>query len=279
MKRLHRSPIPKRWSDRLARVREAMRRAPWALPVFLLTVGMSVLFLRFLHQSPFFEMEELEIEGLARTDQRAIEKFLPRDEDPQVSLLQVQPRALEDALRTLPAVRNSRVERHWPSRLRIEVEEYHPVALVSGAGGVFHAAANGRVLDAATAAEWTAQSDPLLTGLDRGDLKPGMMLDAEKLYAMLATSLTLKAANPALYQRLSEIHWDGALGISLVFDTGLRALIGHRPIEDAGPVLERFLAEDRSRLDRAALVDLRLDSHLAWKPREQPKPPARPPKS
>ena len=154
-----------------------------------------------------------------------------------------------------PWIDEATVSRVFPGTVRIEVREHQDLLLLADASGFYRVNARGDVFIRARSSELDR---PLLTGLDPEliDVHP------ELGRAVVLSSIDLlNAVNHTPFlsaEVLSEIHFDRALGFSLVLRNGSTIHLGFR--EPAGQ-LERLSALVARGLDlqRPMRIDLDLD--------------------
>jgi cell division protein FtsQ len=178
----------------------------------------------YLMESDYFALTYVDVEGLNYLEEEAL--LQAAEAVAGEHILDVRPGELESTMRTLPFVADVAVERRFPDRLFITIEEYEPEAIVVDEG-FWLADATGEVflaLDASVPDEelWNL---PLISGLSRAELL------GEEAKKRLRTALEVHR----LYHEMgldeqypvSEVHLDELLGLSLVVgETGTEIRLG-----------------------------------------------------
>lgn len=160
--------VPRRRERRKAAKQAAnRRRLKWVVLVVALVVvvvaGLAVL------GSGLFAIEDVEVQGAARTDPAALEAVV--EELRGTPVLRADTQAAERALEALPWVEEARVSRQFPRGARIELRERTPVATYQAADGAFRVIdTEGQVLEVL---ESQPVEYPLITSQDAPDLPPG----------------------------------------------------------------------------------------------------------
>lgn len=184
----------------------------------LVAVGVGVPLLIFwgysqLMDSDYFALRYVDVEGLEYLEE---ETLLEAAEDVAGEhLINVQSEYLEMTMATLPFVADVEVERRFPDRLYITIEEYDPAAIVVD-DGLWLADASGEVfleLNDPMAGDSLWQL-PLITGLSRAEMETeeGAQHFASGLEVIHHyEAMGLDKRNP-----ISEVHIDDLLGVTLV---------------------------------------------------------------
>jgi cell division protein FtsQ len=193
-------------------------------------------------KSDVFRVEKIEISGLARADRESILSLAGlRAGD---NLMAVDTNAVERAVARHPWVARVRVERRYPSTLKIEIGEHRPVAILS-LGNLYYVDAEGAIVKRHAPGEREAL--PLITGLEREEVErgdPGALAGVRQAIAFLDE---WRSVNGADARPIEEVHVDPVAGLSFVpAGEDLRVHLGPPPWR-----------ERLSRLDavRSALAD------------------------
>lgn len=159
------------------------RRGRWAaLVVVVLLVGAAV----GAAFSPLLAVRTVELSGagtLSRAEVLAAARVAEGDPMVRVSLRQVRAR-----LRALPAVASARVEREWPTTLRIVLTLERPLVAFVAPGRTVVVSSNGRVLSTGPDAARVARTTPrvavdTLPALAEGAEVPADLLDVAEIHA------------------------------------------------------------------------------------------------
>ncbi len=269
-----RNPIPMRASLLLEGAIANVRR--WAPPTLFVATGtgLAIAFGVFLANGDYFRAESISVEGTRRAKPARLVEMIRSAAEPGHDLtLWVSDSAIREAIKSEPSIARVSIRRQWPNSLSVEVVEHGCAGILAHTNGTYLVSPEGVLYDLAGATDLASYSGPLLTGFEDEVAALGRTLPRESWTRVRGAGEQIRKANPELGSRISEIHWDSAQGITLVLDDGLRAITGHRPLAETGPVLEAFLAEQQGSALPVATVDLRADDHLAWKPVKAPPPP------
>jgi cell division protein FtsQ len=263
--------LPFRRPSRAVRVR---RRSPWLALVrhfaqALLVVGTPVLAALWLFSSPTFAFAAVDF-GESRYVERAwVEGALA----PLVgeNLLRLELAEVRNRLAEHPWVERVTVAKHLPNRLRVDLVEKRPAALLRGAFGLSYLGEDGRAI--APYDPLRGPGDLLLVSLaarGAGDAPGG---DSAELAAVFALEKELAQARPEWSASLSEVEVLGAGDYRLHL-----AAFAHPLLVRGGTLAARFadleplLPELARRYERLAFIDLRFDRRIIF----QPAPPAPP---
>lgn len=252
--------LPFRRPARAVRVR---RRNPWLAILrhfgqALLLVGTPALLALWLFTSPTFALAAVDL-----GEHRFVERgWVDRALAPLVgrNLLRLELSEVRARLAEHPWVDRVTVEKRLPDRLRIDVVEKRPVALLRGDAGLSYLAEDGRTI---------AAYDPMR---GPGDL---LLITAAATVAgapaelgeAFALERELALARPEWARTLSEIELLGGGD----FRVHLGAL-EHPLLVRAGTLAERFAAlapllpELERRYERLAFIDLRFDRRIIFQP-------------
>lgn len=163
----------------------------------------------FLAHSSLFALNGLEIRGNALLDRSAV--VATSGLRVGMNMLSFDPGAVERALEDLAVVQDARVERLYPSRVRITVRERTPAVLVDSPTGAWLASADGELIVASATAP--AGVERLRIDVPIGSPE---LTEAMKLWA--AVPPTTRAGITAI-----EAKEPGALAIIL---KGIRVVLG-----------------------------------------------------
>lgn len=270
VKRRNRVPIPRRTSDRIRWVLAWLCEFPYAIPAGLFAILFLFGFARFLYRSDYFVARQTTVEGTERLSAERVRATIAARYPEGVPLLKLDAESLRKELEAHPEVQHASIRRSFPDELRVSIRERAPEILLLAPAGMFLVAGDGVVSGPATIDDFRRAEGPVLTGFPTIAVAPGTRLPREAWRAIWTARETLAVAHSELAPRVSEIHWEEAEGLSLIFDSGLRAVFGRRSLAETGAVLEAFLTEDRSRWHAIESIDLRTPQHFTWMPRAKP---------
>ncbi len=267
----HRQPLPRRWSDLLERSLQ-IRRVIFSHWVAILVCAVFFgLFGKFLLQSEYFKVDDVAISGNVRLNANTVKSALAAN-DRVLSSLGTTDQEIIDVISELPQVRRVNVTREWPSRIAIDIQEFHTSAILAHSTGTFLIAEDGTIFDQASGDDFFNSKDPIVTGFDEFSPAIGKPLPRDQWNTILRANIQMREANPTLHAKLSEWHWGDREGLTLVFEDGMRVVAGFRSLEETGPTLEAFLRTHRNSVLPIALVDLRSPEHITWRTVKPPSP-------
>ena len=245
--RRKRSPKQRRQKRREA-LRCWARRAGFTLALVIVGVGLPLLIFwgySQLMDSDYLALTYVDVEGLNYLEEDAL--LDAAEEVAGENLLSVQSEHLEMTMATLPFVADVEVERRFPDRLYITIEEYDPRAilvddglwLVDTSGEVFLELEGPFVSDSL----WQL---PLITGLTRAEMETEEGRD--RFSSGLEVIHRYEAMGLADDEPISEVHIDDLLGVTLVVgDSGTEVRLGWGRWEER---LERLDAVQTSLIRR-----------------------------
>jgi len=229
---------------------------PWrlllaALPIVLVAAG-SYAALR----SPLFTVQAVTVEGARSLDQASLVEISGLDGQSMLTL------PVGDARRrllALPAVRSVDVHREWPDRVVIAVVERVPVAFWSVAGHDFPVDEDGVVLSAG-APDGPA---PRIVEVTQGRvLVPGDRVHPDAI----AFGRRIMAESPRfLDANVAELEYEAGIGVTVIFDGGLRVTFGDdRSYDYKIAVLSELLLDLSSQGIQPSAVDLRFGERVTY---------------
>ena len=233
----------------------ALLIALWAL--LLLGHGVH----RWALQSPCFEVKKIVLCGQALLSEEEV--LALADIEPRCNLFRVKAGAIRDRLVGHQYIRLARVERCWPSTLRLRIEERKPLACLAGERGCIDE--EGVLLPLRSADRGSPL--PVLTGIEEAGAAYGASLGAEKVRWAISF---LKAAE--------GICREAPLELTAVDVTDLTAPLVHvrgteAPIRVNGTdccsrlrPIPWILADLERRGAVAEYIDIRFDRQIVVKP-------------
>jgi len=161
-------------------------------------------------------------------------------------------------LRDHPFIRDVAVRKAFPDRLIVRVTERAPVAMIN-LDSLYYVDGEGYPFKRLTA--YDAKNYPILTGFSRKDL---LARDPVTMRNLRRTLSLLKRAQDGPFSRnLSEVHFDGLEGFTLVRrDDGLQMKIGTVEPEEAMRRIEEALPKLAKLGQSDGVVDLRTEGRI-----------------
>ena len=220
---------------------------------------------RYLTTSPRFAIDELAVSGgrpgdhLTAAQVREVAGLNLGENIFQVSLEQARARLEQD-----PWIRTATLSRELPRRVRLTVEQRHPVAYVE-LSGLYLMDETGQIFKRASGED---QLDlPAVTGLSRRDFVAG----GPDVRSQIDLALDLILARPTVASvwdpgELSEVHFDPDLGVTLELGSlPTEVNLGFPPFAEKLERLRRTRGELSRRQLRAAVLyldDSRQPNHV-----------------
>lgn len=225
----------------------------------------------FVFESDFFKVAELKVELAASAHlpdapgvlERQVRNRLRDRGAERANLLTLDSEEIEATLADMPWVREARVEKDYPDRLRVVVCPRRIEALVLH-DPILAVDAQGVVVCALTTGRDMAADYPYVTGLDVSQADLGAALDSPSLTRAIELLCCLRGGEPLLYSSVSEVHCDGEGNLALVLEGGTRVRFGTGDPVRKMPHLETFIAR-KGRPENYAYIDLRFDGQVPYK--------------
>lgn len=221
----------------------------WTLPLLILAAGFA-----FVCLSPQFRIADIDVAGNNRVSEREIRSILPFGRGDHILFA-----PLQEAGRIITSDRRIawvKLDRCFPSEVRIIVGEEHPALLLS-ADGIWGLSESGKAIPFDNAYE--IPNLPILSGLEREvHITPFEMPKSKKLDTGLRFWRTLTREAPEFLDRISEIHVEDDYEVTVIM-TG-DGLVVHFGRESAEQRLTRLsMVLEEMGMDRAEVesIDLR----------------------
>lgn len=261
-------PFGRRDSSRPISLAEQVRRG--FVVLCWLTVAASVLgvlifagqrFNHFVHNSPFFTIEEVRVSGASTQLEEEIRAVVDGMEAAgQSSLLMFKLSHARFRIEALPQVKSLELEKSYPRTLLISVEERQPVAALN-AGELFWVDVEGVLLGRATPTEIAQGRSTPLSGVTESYLAPGMRVEDPRILETLQMIQFLKKEDPPLARRFAQWHVDPSHQVFGILHEGVEIRFGDTPPMDRLPVLASVMRQ-KSDLSQYTYVDLRFDDQV-----------------
>lgn len=263
--RTPRQPLPRGvrgWFRAFAGHAAALRGLPWAgIVASLVLCG---LFARYIFTSDAYRVDEWVVRGASRISEREALRLAGMMEDDPPHILLYRLRDAEISVESHPVVHGARITREFPGRLVVSIRERIESAIVVTPTGSWLVDAEG-VLFAPAGYDALRDDLPLFSIADGREYAAGMELDSVSRDAMFLYHETLDRTPGVTAREISEIHWDGEQGIVLFLEGGARLVCGRQEPEDTLPRAEA-LGRKLGGFTGIDYADLRIDSHVPWRP-------------
>lgn len=237
-------------------------------------LGVRVAHARLL-SSEHFALRRIEVVGLGRLQKdEVLAKGGIRE---GMNVLVLDPALAAEAIEEIPWIRRAKVARRLPDRVRVEVEERIPVAILS-TGHLYLVDERGEVF------KRLAPGDPsdlcTVSGIPRERFQKSKQRATEELLEGLGLARAYEEAGLSLSEPISEVHLDSDGGWSIFLEKdGGRVRVGEMPFRQKLRRLRLVLGELRQMRARAEyiLLDNRVRPDRATvRLRPRPAPPAPP---
>jgi cell division protein FtsQ len=195
--------------------------------------------------TPIFKLEDVGFKGLKRVSQA--ELLHQGGLENQVNLLALNLSDVKRKMETVPWVKNVSLQRIFPNKLQVMVNEHQPIFLVLAQQELHFLNNEGLLFKKVEAKEGGAL--PLLTGLGKKDWTPERRLTGPVLKEIVTLQTLLSQGKDPLYPgKLSEVHYDPDCGFSLfTLERGIRITLGKEELETRIKRLEKVWVEIEKR--------------------------------
>jgi cell division protein FtsQ len=189
-------------------------RLRWGLHLLLVCLSFAALSAfcvaayRSLLASPLLQVTRIQVSGYQRLEPQTV---IQQAEIPSgVNILSLDLNAVSRRLLNHPWIAAALISREIPDRVRIEIEERQPVALVKGRQ-FYLMDAQGICFAIAVPSEHTGL--PIITGLDSETIGPGHSLPRK--FTVLIQDLYRESQLKLPWRVISEIRWNNHTGLSI----------------------------------------------------------------
>lgn len=202
------------------------RRAPRVrrtlIALTLVIVGLAAGYVFWLRDSSLVRVQEVTVTGLTTAGAGGIRATLTQAAE-EMTTLNVDVDALEEAVASEPAVAGLRVDRELPHGLTLEVIERQPVATVEGPEGREVAVAEDGILLPDAPASSLTQLPATVSSIS------GQLEDEPGLEMLAAVA----ASPPALARHIETVERDGEEGLMATLEPGPLVVLGDATRLDA----------------------------------------------
>jgi cell division septal protein FtsQ len=232
------------------------RRFRWRLllaliPIVLVAGGTYVAL-----RSPYLTVQNIDVQGTQNLDQGSLAAISGLQGK---SMLRLPVAQATEALDAIPAVKTATIERHWPNRVTIVVQERVPVAFWSIGGHDYPVDQDGVVLSSG------APDGPAPRIVEAGNdriMSPGDRVHPD---AIALAQRIMNEAPDALGQSVKELDYQADVGVTAVFDGGMRVTFGdERSYEYKIAVLSALLDDLTAKGYTPKSVDLRFGGRVTY---------------
>ena len=260
-----REPVPRRPIARLVHYVRAIPNIIVPAAVLAALALLALVFWQFLYSSDYFIVTSWQVFGTDRLSKEEIIAITAGQSDAPIHLLGYDLDAAQEMLTAHPALHHAKLRRTWPNQIDILVHERKPEALLVGKRATYLIDCEGIVFARAQPEEMLEPGLPILTGAADRTYELGEALDPAFRDDALVYAGALGAIDGPLAGQLSEIHWEPGAGVTLFLRGGTRLVCGDLSPAETLPKAEA-LAGKLHGLATVDSADLRIDSHVPWKP-------------
>ena len=211
--------------------------------IFTVFAGMSWGIYRFAVTTPRFALQDVELVGAQRltVEQVLSDAGLKKGGN----LLQVDLAEAEQLLIKNPYVASVKIQRSLPSRIRIEIVERSPIAILVTSEKLFLLDRDGQLFKSLDSGD--PYDFPMLTGMDPQELKLDKEAGNERMRVALDTLEQYQKLSVSRFFALQEIHWKKEGHIDLVVgDEGVILALGKAPYRQKLLMAQRALMKSKS---------------------------------
>jgi cell division septal protein FtsQ len=186
-----------------------------AVALFSGIISIGVYGYHWLSRSAFFQLTAIDIVGNQEVSKEQIIQLAKVDL--HANLLSLDLASIAPRIRGYGWIESVELSKEWPSRLRIEVRERRPLALINTAKGLFYIDSKGEPF--APLPGQVELDFPIITGLDKvmtfqGDT-PRLAAVDEVRQALQFIGFAARGSSSLPAQNISELHFTGEEGIIL----------------------------------------------------------------
>ena len=226
----------------------------FSLYLCLLTAGLFALNLgrSFLMTSPFFVLSNVMLEGNKKISKNDLLKRTGIKDDTNIFSLDIDDAGKDIA--DMPWVKTVAIEREFPNKLRIKIEEREPLALIK-LDDLYYVDAESNVFAKADAE--TGWDFPIVAGINRKSLLKGRRDTFRKLDKGLKFLKSIKDRDGIFsWASISEIIVDKKGGLTLyTIGSGIPVYLGKAGFEKRLVRAEKTLTDLQRRGIKARLID------------------------
>ncbi len=188
-------------------IRKAIRVA-FKILIFTLVLFIGHRFYLFLSEDPFFRVKEIEVEGCRKASKEELLSLIRVEGMPNLFTLRLK--EISKRLESHPWVERVRIKKIFPNRIRIQVEERKPIAIVQ-LEEPYYIDAQGVIFS--PVGDHDKYDYPFLTGLTHQALKQ----DASEAQLLIKKALDFLSLSErerrSPLKEISEIHLEKTFGL------------------------------------------------------------------
>ena len=256
-RRNYKQAVPVRQGQRREKpsFRHRFGRLLWQLGIIALMVSVALV-AWLVYRSPLMQIREVSVTGTESLDPRYVASLSGLRGQ---SLLRVDTGAARDRLLALPAVKDVSISKQWPGKMLIRVEERHPWGYWQIKDQPYVIDDEGVVLDDLRPDE----NAPVIFELDtERRLAAGDHVDAD---AVMLSQELIDESPRALNENVAKLEYSQHSGLTVTFDSGLRAIFGDsRDLDYKLSVLYVLLDKAQGQSLAVHDVDLRFGENVSF---------------
>lgn len=187
-------------------IRRRVRNLFYTAGFVLSTLAITQAGYGFFMEAPYFAVTAPTIEGVSDNVRKEITGLVSSFIQNQPSLLAVDTRELEKQIALHPRVRDIRVMKVYPNRLKITAVEREEVAIAATQNGFYLIDNECHVMDKLNLNSLPQFDLPFIAGLPAETVHEGEVVESSSLKKALLLIQVLKAHNEFLYDQISEVE-------------------------------------------------------------------------
>lgn len=213
---------------------------------------------------PYFALTMIELDGNRRLSRGELLQWAGVNE--RTSVWDATPDMVRLRLQDHPWIRRATVQREFPNRLNISVEERRPVAIVR-LQALHYVDRGGRILGALR--DGDSPDFPLITGLENAALADFVPVGVHRALRFLR----LCERTSSCFDAVSEVHVDRNRGLTIIpLRTAVTVVLGWGGWRDKLVRAARVLAAWEGQVGRLTAVDVSFRDLVVVRVREEPRP-------
>jgi len=262
---LHREPIPRGFIPKLKHYTKGMPSLNIPLAALAVLALLVYPTWRFTQTSEYFEINSWQVEGLSILTESEIMWLMGVDEDETFNIFAFDQQEASKLVTDHPSVLHTVVEKQLPNQVSVFVYERSPEALLVTEKDMLLVDFEGVVFAKATSDDLLQSNLPIFTVGDGTETEIGDSVSKDFLNMAILYQKTLQESGSPLALEISEYHQTAGSGLDIILRNGMILKCG---LEKPSKTIPKYNALIRELDDEVPVryVDLRLDSHVPWKP-------------
>lgn len=259
------APRPKHLEGRRKKVRGLFKNVFRLLLILVIASFLGFLgrwFYEFLHTSSGFDIEEIDIQGLNRLEEKEVLNLLSLGL-PQ-NIFNMNLKEARERIETHPRIKEAVIHRRPPGRIIIRIKEREPIALINQKDSFLGVDASCVLFPLV---EPLKEIDlPLITGINPSEIVLGQESKSGNLKIALDILKAVLSLKDPLFSQVSEINVEDGITLYTIEATQVR--MGKEDFRDQLLNLQGVLIHLKKEKKRAEYIDLRFKNKVIVKEHE-----------